>query len=138
MAEEQGGRLRIDVPEELPVLADRQLLAQAINNLIDNALKYGAKAGAAPDIEVSGKIEGNKIVISVADHGEGIPEADRARVVERFVRLDQSRSRPGNGLGLSLVAGVMKLHGAQLVLEDNHPGLLAKLVLPMHVPAGPM
>ena len=132
MAEEQGGHLRIDAAEELPVLADRQLLAQAINNLIDNALKYGAKRGDAPEIAVSGRIIDGKVSISVGDHGDGIPPADRERVVERFVRLDQSRSRPGNGLGLSLVAGVMKLHGGQLVLEDNHPGLLAKLFLPLH------
>ncbi len=132
MAEEQGGRLRIDAPEELPVLADRQLLAQAINNLIDNALKYGAKSGEAPEIAVSGKAVDNKVIISVADHGDGIPEAERARVIERFVRLDQSRTRPGNGLGLSLVAGVMKLHGGELTLEDNHPGLQAKLILPLH------
>ncbi len=132
MAEEQGGRLQIDAAEELPVLADRQLLAQAISNLIDNALKYGAKKGDAPEIAVSGAVLDGKVVISVADHGDGIAEADRGRVVERFVRLDQSRSRPGNGLGLSLVAGVMKLHGGQLVLEENHPGLLAKLILPVH------
>ena len=132
MAEEQGGRLRIDAGQELPVLADRQLLAQAINNLIDNALKYGARPGEAPEIAVSGGAANGKVVISVADRGGGIPEADRERVIERFVRLDQSRSRPGNGLGLSLVAGVMKLHGGELVLEDNHPGLVAKLVLPLH------
>ena len=81
---------------------------------------------------MSGKVVDGKAMISVGDRGEGIPEADRARVVERFVRLDQSRSRPGNGLGLSLVAGVMKLHGGELMLEDNHPGLLARLVLPLH------
>ena len=62
----------------------------------------------------------------------GIPAEDRARVLDRFVRLDSSRSKPGNGLGLSLVAGVMKLHGGTLVLEDNAPGLRAKLVLPLH------
>ncbi len=132
VAEEQGGRLQIDAPKELRVLADRQLLAQAINNLIDNALKYGAKAGEAPEVAVSGAMADGKVVISVADRGDGIAEADRERVVERFVRLDQSRSRPGNGLGLSLVAGVMTLHGGSLVLNDNHPGLLAKLVLPLH------
>ena len=65
------------------------------------------------------------------DHGEGIPPEDRARVTERFVRLDSSRSKPGNGLGLSLVSGVMKLHKGALVLEDNHPGLAARLVLPL-------
>jgi len=71
------------------------------------------------------------VVITVADHGIGIPAEDRARVTERFVRLDTSRSKPGNGLGLSLVSGVMKLHKGSLVLADNHPGLAAKLVLPL-------
>jgi hypothetical protein len=132
LAEEQGGRLHIDAHEALHVLADRQLLAQAINNLIDNALKYGAKEGKAPEITVSGTVADGKVVIAVGDRGEGIPEGDRERVVGRFIRLDQSRSRPGNGLGLSLVAGVMKLHGGSLVLDGNNPGLLVKLVLPLH------
>ncbi|MGH7186798.1 MAG: sensor histidine kinase [Pseudomonadota bacterium] len=131
MAEEEGGVLRLDAPEELPVLADRQLLAQAINNLIDNALKYGAKPNEPPEITVSGSRADGKVVIAVGDRGEGIPESDRERVAGRFVRLDQSRSRPGNGLGLSLVAGVMKLHGGKLELTDNNPGLLARLVLPL-------
>ena len=72
----------------------------------------------------------------VADRGAGIPAEDRARVLDRFVRLEPSRSKPGNGLGLSLVAGVMKLHGGVLLLEDNEPGLRAKLVLPLHYMAG--
>jgi signal transduction histidine kinase len=75
-------------------------------------------------------MEGDNIAISVEDRGPGIPADQRERVVERFVRLDQSRSTPGNGLGLSLVAGVMKLHNGQLTFEDNAPGLRVKLVLP--------
>ncbi|MBI2719367.1 MAG: HAMP domain-containing protein [Rhizobiales bacterium] len=132
MAEELGGGLVVEADGELPVMADRQLLAQALNNLIDNALKYGAKEGEAPQITVSGRVDGDKVVIAVGDRGDGISEQDREHVVERFVRLDSSRSRPGNGLGLSLVSGVMKLHGGSLQLGDNHPGLLAKLVLPLH------
>ncbi len=131
MAEEQGGTLTFAVSPGLTVLGDRQLLAQALTNLLDNALKYGARAGETPEIAVSGAIEGDKVVITVADHGAGIPEEDRGRVTERFVRLDASRSKPGNGLGLSLVSGVMKLHKGTLLLEDNHPGLKAKLVLPV-------
>ncbi len=123
MAEEQGGTLVSDAPQGLPVMGDRQLLAQALTNLIDNALKYGASEGEAPRISVSARIEGETVVIAVRDHGEGIREEDRGRVTERFVRLDSSRSQPGNGLGLSLVSGVMKLHKGALVLEDNHPGL---------------
>jgi signal transduction histidine kinase len=130
MAEEQGGSLKTEVTDKLPVRADRQLLAQAINNLVDNALKYGAVNGQGPDIVVSGAREDGKIVITVADRGQGIAEKDRPRVVERFVRLEESRTKPGSGLGLSLVQGVMKLHGGEFVLEDNAPGLKAKLILP--------
>lgn len=129
-AEEQGGALTIAAPEGLEILADRQLLSQAVSNLVDNALKYGAADGAAPQISITGAIEGGNVVITVSDRGPGIPPADRERAIERFVRLDTSRSKPGNGLGLSLVAGVMKLHDGRLVLEDNEPGLRAKLMLP--------
>ncbi len=130
MVEEQGGTLSVEAAEGLDIVADRQLLAQAISNLLDNALKYGAREGEAPRIELSGEVSNGRVVIAVGDHGEGIPIADRDRVLERFVRLDASRSRPGNGLGLSLVSGVVKLHGGVLALEDNHPGLLAKISLP--------
>jgi len=132
MAEEQGGSLTSDVTGQLDVTADRQLLAQAIANLIDNALKYGGTDQQPPEINVTGAVTGDKVVISVGDHGAGVPAEDRDRVTERFVRLDDSRSQPGNGLGLSLVSGVMKLHNGELHLEDNRPGLLAKLVLPLH------
>lgn len=130
IAEEAGGVLLTEIADGLTVRADRQLLAQAVSNLLDNALKYGVASTSAPQIKLTGKIEGNDTVISVSDRGPGIPEADRERVKERFVRLDESRSKPGNGLGLSLATGVMKLHGGRLVLEDNSPGLVAKLILP--------
>lgn len=136
MAEEEGGRLSSRAEAGLTVMGDRQLLAQALTNLIDNALKYGAKPGGTPQIDVTGVIEGDKVVITVRDQGVGIPPEDRARVTERFVRLDSSRSKPGNGLGLSLVSGVMKLHKGVLLLEDNRPGLAAKLVLPLYRQAG--
>jgi signal transduction histidine kinase len=132
MAEEEGGSLTCQAETGLNVMGDRQLLSQALTNLLDNALKYGAREGETPDITVRGVIEGDKVVITVADHGEGIPPQDRGRVTERFVRLDSSRTKPGNGLGLSLVSGVMKLHKGTLLLEDNHPGLAARLVLPLH------
>jgi signal transduction histidine kinase len=136
MVEEAGGSLASHVEEGLTVNADRQLLAQALINLIDNALKYGARPGSAPQIDVAGSIADGKVVIAVRDRGEGIPVEDRGRVTERFVRLDRSRSLPGNGLGLSLVSGVMKLHKGALILDDNHPGLCAKLVLPLSEAAG--
>ena len=73
--------------------------------------------------------DGERIALSVADRGPGIPEADRGRVVERFVRLEQSRSAPGSGLGLSLASAVARLHGGELKLEDNHPGLRSIIAL---------
>jgi signal transduction histidine kinase len=130
-AEDQGGSLKTEISGELNVRANRQLLAQAISNLVDNALKYGeSPANGAPDIRITGGIEGDDAVITVSDRGRGVAPEDRQHVLERFVRLDESRSRPGNGLGLSLVAGVMKLHDGRVALEDNGPGLKVKLVLP--------
>jgi signal transduction histidine kinase len=137
IAEEGGGTLTVAAAQGLNVLVDRQLLSQALSNLVDNALKYGVtEENPKPRISLEGKLEDNSVVILVGDRGAGIPAEDRARVLDRFVRLDSSRSKPGNGLGLSLVAGVMKLHGGTLILEDNEPGLRAKLVLPLHNPAG--
>ena len=130
IAEEAGGFLEVVTEPDVRVKADRQLLAQAISNLLDNALKYGVAEGGNPHIVLQGKRAGTEVEISVADRGPGIPTADRERVKKRFVRLDESRTKPGNGLGLSLAASVMTLHGGRLVLEDNAPGLLVKLVLP--------
>ena len=133
IAEEAGGTLSVTVASGLGVLADRQLLSQALSNLVDNALKYGVtEENPKPHIEIAGALEEGSVIVLVSDRGNGIPAEDRARVLDRFVRLDSSRSKPGNGLGLSLVAGVMKLHGGVLLLEDNAPGLRAKLVLPLH------
>jgi signal transduction histidine kinase len=132
MVEETGGTLKFEVPPVLHVRADKQLLAQAISNLIDNALKYGAATGQTKvDLSVSGKIEASHVLITVADHGTGIAAENRDRVRQRFVRLDESRSKPGNGLGLSLVSSVMTLHGGQLLLENNRPGLRAVLKFPV-------
>jgi signal transduction histidine kinase len=133
IAEEAGGTVNVTVTPGLDVLADRQLLSQALSNLVDNALKYGVTGeNPKPHIEIAGTQDEDSVVVLVSDRGNGIPAEDRARVLDRFVRLDSSRSKPGNGLGLSLVAGVMKLHGGALMLEDNEPGLRAKLVLPLH------
>ena len=104
--------------------ADRQLLAQMLTNLIDNVLKYGLdpKTGE-PHVELFAGQTADEVTIYVADKGPGIEESDRLRVTERFVRLEKSRSASGNGLGLSLVKGVMKLHNGTLDLQDNNPGL---------------
>jgi signal transduction histidine kinase len=125
LVEEQGllFETAIDGPATVP--GSRQLLFQAIGNLIDNAAKYGAGGGRV-SLTVRGGAGGSAEVV-VADRGPGIPEADRQRVLERFVRLDGSRSTPGNGLGLSLVAAIARLHDAVLKLDDNHPGLRVTL-----------
>jgi signal transduction histidine kinase len=118
------------------VRADRQLLGQAIANLLDNAIKYGAPAegatgsGTKPEIGIAARAGGNMAEIVVTDHGPGVPAQERERVLGRFVRLEASRSEPGSGLGLSLVAAVASLHGGTLKLEDNKPGLRVVLTLP--------
>jgi signal transduction histidine kinase len=104
---------------------NRNLVSQALANLVDNAIKYTPPGG-----KVSVKLENSEAgpVLTVADNGPGIPPEDRPRVVERFVRLESSRNSPGTGLGLSLVAAVARLHEAELVLDDNHPGLRVSLI----------
>jgi signal transduction histidine kinase len=132
LAEEAGVALEVSVEGELSVHGNRELLGQAMANLLDNALKYGAATdGRAPTIAVAAKQVGREVRICVADHGPGIPVEERSRVLERFVRLETARSRPGFGLGLSLATAVARLHGGQLVLEDNEPGLRVVLALPL-------
>jgi len=124
LIEDQGGTLKVHIDPGTTLKADRQLLAQMLTNLIDNVMKYGldVKTGK-PYIELRADHTTAGVTLSLADKGPGIDEKDRARVTERFVRLEKSRSAPGNGLGLSLVKGVMKLHNGELDLQDNHPGL---------------
>lgn len=130
LAEEAGLPLIVHAAYPVIANANRELLGRAISNLIDNALKYGAEtAGAA--INVTAEADAKRVRLIVADRGPGIPEADRLRVTERFVRLDESRGKPGFGLGLSLVAAIALLHGGVLRLEDNAPGLRAVIDLPV-------
>jgi signal transduction histidine kinase len=94
-------------------------------------LKYGVPdAGPGPEVRLTGEALGHEVRITVADNGPGIAPPDRERAVERFIRLDESRTRPGSGLGLALVQAVARLHGGRLDLADAHPGLAATLVLP--------
>jgi signal transduction histidine kinase len=133
LADEKGISLRVDAPSVAPIHANRELVSQALANLVDNAIKYGAPDPLqmnGAEIVIKAAPEGERILLSVADAGRGIPEADRARAVERFVRLEQSRSQPGSGLGLSLASAVARLHGGELKLEDNHPGLRTVISFP--------
>jgi len=139
LAEDKGLTLEVNAKQHAAVKGNRELVSQALANLVDNAIKYaapsakvssGAVNGERSGILVTADAEQDRIVLTVSDHGPGIPSADRSRVVDRFVRLERSRSLPGSGLGLSLVSAVARLHGGELKLEDNAPGLRARISLP--------
>ena len=127
LAEEKGIGFRLLSGSGAQIEGNRSLVAQALANLVDNAIKY-TPAGGKVTMTVAQGSDG--VVLSVADSGPGIPPEDRSRVIERFVRLEASRNSPGTGLGLSLVSAVAHYHGAELVLEDNAPGLKASLHFP--------
>lgn len=133
VAEEAELDLIIAAEDTANVTANRHLISQAVANLIDNAIKYAAHTGGPGNggpIEVAVKAQDGLAEVSVGDRGPGISEKDRERVLKRFVRLEQSRTRPGTGLGLSLVAAVARLHKGEIRLEDNRPGLRVVLSLP--------
>jgi len=125
LAEERGQSLHVSIEAEPSIQGDRDLLFQAVANLLDNAIKYTPPGGRL-DIALTRAQSG--AAIRVADCGPGIPDKEHARVLERFVRLEDSRSTPGNGLGLSLVAAVAKLHNAEVRFEEASPGLVVSLV----------
>ena len=119
-AEERGQALAVAIAPGLAVEGDRELLLQLFANLVENAIRH-SPVGARIRLVAAGAEGG--IAVTVADDGPGIPESMRERVFQRFVRLDASRTTPGNGLGLSLAAAVAALHGARILLADNAPGL---------------
>jgi signal transduction histidine kinase len=125
-AEAEGITLLSNVFGRPITLGDRHLLTNAVMNLIDNALKY---AGGGATVRVRATEETDTVSIVVEDDGPGIPMAERSRVIDRFYRVDQSRSLPGNGLGLSIVTAIASLHQGQLYLSDAAPGLAARIVL---------
>ena len=131
LAEEKGITLACEAAGGLGVSGDRHLLSQALANLADNAVKYTPPGGSVTLTARHTDSRGGAVELAVADSGPGIPEADRQRVLERFQRLEASRNSPGSGLGLSLVAAVARLHGAELVLDDNKPGLKVSLRFPV-------
>jgi signal transduction histidine kinase len=126
VADEKGLALTVEAEPGIVVQGDRHLLSQAVANLLDNALKYTPSGR----VSLSVRPAGNRVRLEVADTGPGIPADRREAVFDRFVRLEGSRSTPGNGLGLSLVRAVATLHGGEVWLEDNGPGLKAVVMLP--------
>ncbi len=131
VAEEKDVRLTLTPAGTTMIEGNRSLISQALSNLVDNAIKYTPSGGS---VTVTAMETPDGAELRVADSGPGIPAGERGRVVERFVRLDASRSAPGTGLGLSLVAAVARLHDARLSLEDNQPGLRAVMRFPRPTP----
>lgn len=124
VAIDAGQNLHCAIENNVWISGDQSLLIQMLVNLIENAIRYSYVGG---DIVVSLLPEDRVIRLEIADNGPGIPEADRESVFRRFVRLDHSRNTPGHGLGLPLVRAITKLHGAEINLLDNHPGLIARI-----------
>lgn len=133
-AEDAGLRFEAAVDPEVTLAGHRQLLNQALANLLDNAIKYTPAGGL---IRLALTREAGQPTLTVADSGPGIPAEARDKVLERYVRLDDSRTTPGSGLGLSLVAAVANRHGARLALADNHPGLAVTLTFAAPSEPGP-
>lgn len=123
-AEEDGVALKLVAGDRVDVIGDRDLLFEAIVNLVDNAIKHGGPNGS---VTVTVSYRADEPVVLVADCGPGIPIEERKHVLQRFYRLEVSRNSPGNGLGLSLVAAVASLHGALIRMADNSPGLRVEL-----------
>src|SRR5712672_1569411 len=140
LADDDGMTLQVKTtPARLH--GNRELISQALANLVENAIKYGKPSPALQplgadavagtrEILIEARPEGDQVLFSVTDHGPGIPESDRRHAIERFVRLEASRTLPGSGLGLSLASAVATLHGGELRLGDSHPGLTATLIIP--------
>ncbi len=130
LAEEGGARLEYDRPARpVPLFGHRQLLAQAVSNLVENAIRYGSGGG---EISVHVTPGERQIRIEVGDRGPGIPTERLPEARRRFGRLDSSRSAEGAGLGLALAEAIAHLHQGELILQDNRPGLLTALQLPVH------
>jgi signal transduction histidine kinase len=137
VAEDAGLTLEAEIEPGLSVQGNRELIGQALSNLIDNAMKYACECEGDKKLIVRLVSETDAIVLSVSDNGPGIPADKRGEVLKRFVRLDESRSKPGTGLGLSLVEAVMELHGGSLALSDTDttnsvcPGLTVSMIFPV-------
>ncbi|MCV9908810.1 HAMP domain-containing histidine kinase [Brucella sp. HL-2] len=131
VAEDAGATLTLSTLDDAPLHINRELVGQTVSNLVDNAIKYALSGENPAVVTLSMERDSQWVRIVVADNGPGIPEDKREQATERFVRLEESRTQPGAGLGLSLAKAVMKLHGGALRLEDNGPGLRAVLEFPL-------
>jgi len=131
LAEEKRAAFVVDVDDELSVNGDPHLIAQAVGNLVDNAVKF-APCNSAVSLRI-GRRDDTAIDIAVADEGPGISDAEKPRITQRFYRCEASCRTAGLGLGLGLVEAVARLHDGSFTLSDNNPGLTASLKLP----AGP-
>ncbi|MGH7191618.1 MAG: sensor histidine kinase, partial [Acetobacteraceae bacterium] len=120
-AEEEGHPMTGRIERGIVILGDKELLTQLLVNLVENALRH-TEAGTRIVVSLA-RTDGDAVQLAVEDRGSGIPAEERALVLRRFYRREQSRTTPGNGLGLSLVAAIARLHGAALGLEDAAPGL---------------
>ena len=130
-AEEEGGSVEVvEDDRRYRIMGDRELIAQMLVNLVDNALKYGRHDGRAPDVRIWIEQTGRTASVIVYDDGPGIPDADRTRVLDRFTRLEASRNAPGSGLGLALVAAIVRHHKGTIELGDADPGLKVTIRLP--------
>jgi len=137
VAEDSGLRLVTEIAKAIEIKGNRELVGQALGNLVDNAIKYAEGGEGEPEIRISLSRRAGDVVLAVADNGPGVPDDKRDDVVKRFVRLDASRSKPGTGLGLSLVGAVMEMHHGRLELDATHPerennrGLTVRMVFPI-------
>ena len=119
-------KLENNLAETKTIKGNRELLSQAISNLLDNAIKYGGN-----ELILSARVDKTNLIVEIADNGVGIPKEDQPKVVERFVRLDKSRKMVGNGLGLSMVKAIAEFHQGSIKLQDNEPGLIVTLKIPL-------
>jgi signal transduction histidine kinase len=126
VVEERGLSLQFHSAGELPYVGNRQMIGRAVANLMDNALKYGGEGGA---IELGVHDKGDNVEIMVSDRGAGIPADLREDAMRKYRRLEEARTTEGSGLGLAMARAVARLHGGDLVLEDNEPGLRVRLLL---------
>ncbi|QDZ01138.1 HAMP domain-containing protein [Nitratireductor mangrovi] len=131
VAEEAGVALETRMSGATKITGNRELLAQALSNIVDNAIKYSSGHAEKPRVLVTLEKSGGEVRVAVSDNGPGIPAEDHRRATERFVRLEASRSQPGSGLGLSLAKAVMTFHRGRLELADAGPGLEVAMIFPV-------